>query len=176
MNLVDLAIIIVLAISSIIGLAQGFVRSLSALAGLALGLTLACWNYHRPAKMLLPMVRSQSLANAIGFVIIALAIMVLLGFVGAVLAKALRFLGLGWIDMMGGAAFGLLEGAGLVTVCIIVTIAFFPKSQWVAESSLTPMFFSLCDQVMDMSPGDMAKSVRDRMAEIQGHAPHWFER
>lgn len=175
MNLVDLAIIIVLAISSIIGLAQGFVRSLSALAGLALGLTLACWNYHRPGMMLLPMVHSQSLANAIGFVIIALAIMVLLGFVGAVLAKALRFLGLGWIDMMGGAAFGLLEGAGLVTICIIVTIAFFPKSQWVAESTLTPMFFSLCDQVMDMSPEDMAKSVRDRMAEIQGHAPHWFE-
>lgn len=175
MSLVDLAIIIVLAISAIVGLAQGFVRSLSALAGLALGLTLACWNYHRPANILLPMVRSQALANAIGFVIITLAIMVLLGFVGAVLAKALRFLGLGWIDMMGGAAFGLLEGAGLVIICIIVTIAFFPKSQWVADSTLTPMFFSLCDEVLDVSPGDIAKSVRDRMADIQAHAPHWVE-
>lgn len=175
MGLVDLAIIIVLAISAIIGLAQGFVRSLSALAGLALGLTLACWNYHRPANILLPMVRSQALANAIGFVIIALTIMVLLGFVGAVLAKALRFLGLGWIDMMGGAAFGLLEGAGLVIICIIVSIAFFPKSQWVAESTLTPMFFSLCDEVLDVSPGDIAKSVRDRMADIQAHGSHWLE-
>lgn len=175
MNLVDLAIVIFLAISAIVGLVQGFVRSLSALAGLALGLTVACWNYHKPAKVLLPMVRSQALANAIGFVIIALAIMALLGFVGAVFAKALRFLGLGWIDMMGGAAFGLLEGAGLVIICIIVSIAFFPKAQWMADSSLTPMFFSLCDQVLEMSPGDMATRVRDGMVDIQARAPRFFQ-
>lgn len=174
MSLVDLAIMILLAISAIVGLMQGFVRSLSALAGLVIGLTLACWNYHRPAAMLLPLVHSQGLANALGFGIITLAVMVVLGFIGAVFARALRFLGLGWIDMMGGAAFGLLEGAGLVIICIIVTIAFFPKSEWVAESRLTPMFFSLCDQVMDMSPGDMAKQVRDRMAEIQAHSPPWM--
>ena len=41
MNLVDLAILFVLLISVIVGLAQGFVRSLSALAGLALGLASA---------------------------------------------------------------------------------------------------------------------------------------
>ncbi|HEV2323782.1 MAG TPA: CvpA family protein [Terracidiphilus sp.] len=175
MTLADLVIMILLAVSAIVGLFQGFVRSLSALAGLVLGLTLACWNYHRPAKVLLPMVHSPALANAIGFVVITLTIMLILGFVGAVFAKALRFLGLGWIDMMGGAAFGLLEGAGLVTICIIVSIAFFPKSDWVAESRLTPMFFSLCDQAMDMSPSDIAKRVRDGMAEIQAHSPPWFQ-
>lgn len=175
MNLVDLAIVIFLVISAVVGLVQGFVRSLSTLAGLALGLTAACWNYHKLAAILLPMVRSQALADAVGFVIIALAIMVVLGFVGAVLAKALRFLGLGWIDMMGGAAFGLLEGAGLVIICIIVSIAFFPKAQWMADSSLTPMFFSLCDQVMEMSPGDMAKRVRNGMVDIQAHAPRLLE-
>lgn len=174
MSLADLIIMILLAVSAVVGLFQGFVRSLSALAGLALGLTLACWNYHRPAAVLLPMVHSHALANAIGFVVIALTIMLLLGFVGAVFAKALRFLGLGWIDMMGGAAFGLLEGAGMVIICIIVTIAFFPKSEWVAESRLTPMFFSLCDQVMEMSPGDIAKRVRAGMAEIQAHSPPWL--
>jgi membrane protein required for colicin V production len=174
MSLVDLAIMIVLAISAIVGLVQGFVRSLSALAGLVFGLTLACWNYGRPAALLLPLVHSQPLANALGFAIITLTIMVILGFVGAVFAKALRFLGLGWIDMMGGAAFGILEGAGLIIICIIISIAFFPKSQWVSESSLTPMFFSLCDQVMDMSPSDMAKRVRDGMADIQAHAPPWL--
>lgn len=175
MTLVDLAIMILLAVSAIVGLVQGFVRSLSALAGLAFGLTLACWNYRRPAAVLEPMVHSKPLANALGFVIIALSVMLIIGFIGAVFAKALRFLGLGWIDMMGGAAFGLLEGAGLVIVCIIVTIAFFPKSQWVAESRMTPMFFSLCDQIMEMSPGDIAKRVRDGMAEIQEHSPPWFQ-
>jgi len=99
---------------------------------------------------------------------------VLLGFVGAMFAKALRFLGLGWFDRILGAGLGLLEGAGLVIACIIVTIAFFPKSQWMAGSTLTPMFFSLCDQIMDRSPADMAKRVRDGMGDIQIHAPHWL--
>lgn len=175
MSLVDLAIVIFLAISAIVGLVQGFVRSFSALAGLVLGVSLACWNYHRPGAMLLPLVHSVHLADAIGFVLIALTIMLILGFVGAVFAKALRFLGLGWIDMMGGAVFGLLEGAGLITICIIVSMAFFPKSQWMANSSLPTMFFSVCDQAMDMSPGDLAKRVRDGIAGAEAQTPNWMK-
>ena len=132
------------------------------------------WNYRRPAGVLETMIHSRPLADTIGFVIIALTIMIVFGFVGAVFAKALRFLGLGLIDMMGGAAFGLLEGAGLVIICIIVTMAFFPKSHWMDESRMTPMFFGLCDQVMEMSPNDVAKRVRNGMAEIQAHSPSWM--
>lgn len=175
MSLVDLAIVIVLAIAAIVGLVQGFVRSFSALAGLVLGLSLACWNYHRPGSILLPLVHSPQLADAIGFVIIALTIMLILGFVGAVLAKALRFLGLGLIDMMGGAVFGFLEGAGLITICIIVSMAFFPKSKWMANASLPAMFFSVCDQVMDVSPSDLAKRVRDGMTGVEAQTPDWMK-
>lgn len=176
MSPVDLAIMIGLAICAIVGLMQGFVRSFSALAGLVLGLNLACWNYHRPGAALAPLVHSIALGDAIGFVLITLVIMLVLGFLGAVFAKALRFLGLGWIDMMGGAVFGLLEGAGLVTLCIIVSMAFFPKSQWMLESRLSPMFFSACDQVMDVSPGDLAKRVRDGIAEFEAQTPNWMRR
>jgi membrane protein required for colicin V production len=175
MSLVDLAIMIVLAISAIIGLVQGFVRSFSALAGLVLGISLACWNYHRPGAMLVPLVHSVHLADAIGFVIIALTIMLLLGFVGAVFAKALRFIDLGWIDMLGGAAFGFLEGAGLITICIIVSMAFFPNSQWMANSELPRMFFSACGQVMEISPGDLAKRLRDGMAGVEAETPAWMK-
>jgi membrane protein required for colicin V production len=175
MSVVDLAIVVGLAICAIVGLAQGFVRSFSALAGLVLGVSLACWNYHRPGAFLAPMVHSVRLADAIGFIVIALTVMLALGFLGAVFAKALRFIGLGFIDMLGGAVFGLLEGAGLVTVCIIVSMAFFPKAQWISQSRLPPMFFSVCDQVMDMSPGDLAKRVRSGMANVEAEAPDWMK-
>lgn len=175
MSAVDLAIVIGLAICAIVGLLQGFIRSFSALAGLVLGLSLACWNYHRPGAALVSLVHSRALADAIGFILIALTVMIVIGFLGAVFAKALRFLGLGWIDMMGGAIFGLLEGAGLVTLCIIVSTAFFPKAQWMAEARLPPMFFSACDQVMDVSPGDLAKRVRDGMAGVEAQAPDWMK-
>ncbi len=175
MTPVDMAIVIVLAISAMVGLAQGFVRSLSALAGLVFGLSLACWNYHRPAAALQPLVRSQRLADAIGFVAIALTIMLIIGFLGALIARALRFVGLGWLDMLCGAALGVLEGAGLITICIIVSIAFFPKSQWMAGSKLPQYFFGLCDQTMNMSPNDLSKRVRDGMADIEKHTPSWMQ-
>jgi membrane protein required for colicin V production len=175
MSLVDLAIIIVLAIAAIVGLVQGFVRSLSGLAGLVLGLSMACWNYHRPGAVLVPLVHSERLADAIGFVAIWLTVMLIIGFLGAVLAKGLRFLGLGWIDMMAGAGLGLLEGAGLVTICMIVSIAFFPKSQWMAGSRMPPMFFSFCDQAMNLSPDDLAKRVRDGLASLEAHTPAWMK-
>lgn len=175
MTLVDVAILIVLAISAIIGLVQGFVRSVTALAGLVLGVTLACWNYDRPAAILEPMVHSRPIANAIGFVLIALLIMVILGFLGAVFAKALRFLGLGWLDMLTGAALGFLEGAAVVTICMIVTIAFFPKAHWMDGSRMPPMFYRLCDEAMSLSPADLAKRVREGLAGIQAQTPPWLK-
>jgi membrane protein required for colicin V production len=57
MALVDWAIVIVLALSVLGGLAQGFFRSVCSLGGLVAGLALAAWNYARVAALILPLVR-----------------------------------------------------------------------------------------------------------------------
>ena len=45
MTLVDWAIVILIALSVLEGLSEGFFRSFCSLGGLLLGLVLAAWNY-----------------------------------------------------------------------------------------------------------------------------------
>lgn len=177
MTLIDWVIVTVLAIAALVGLWQGFVRSVCALGGLVLGLEVAVWNYHRAAAFLLPVVRSQALANTLGFLLLAVAIMVATGLLGAMLAKAFHLLGLGWIDALAGAAFGFLQGVLLVTICILATLAFFPKAPWLAESTLSPLFFRACTVSTNMSPKQLAQHVRVDMSKLEKKAkPVWTGR
>lgn len=65
MSWVDFAILIVLVLSVLGGLQQGFFRSACSLGGLVLGLLLAAWNYGLAAALLKPLVRFEPLADAI---------------------------------------------------------------------------------------------------------------
>src|SRR6516164_5064277 len=106
MTAVDWAVVIILVCAVLGGLAQGFFRSVCGLLGLVLGLVTAAWNYGKLASLFLPLVKIPAVANTIAFLLIAIAVMVVVGLIGNLLARALRLLGLGWLDRLAGAAFG----------------------------------------------------------------------
>ena len=118
---VDWAIVIVLLLSVVGGLTQGFFRSVCALGGLVLGLALAAWNYDRLAACIMPIVHLEAVANTIAFLLIALLVMALTGLIGKVLSKTLHQMGLGCLDRLAGGVFGFFQGALLITLCILVT-------------------------------------------------------
>ncbi|MGH9599354.1 MAG: CvpA family protein [Terracidiphilus sp.] len=171
---VDWAIVIVLAAAVLAGLTQGFFRSVCSLAGLILGLAAAFWNYGRVAAILMPVVRIRPVADAIGFLLIAIVVMVVIGILGAVLARALRMIGLGWLDSLAGAVFGFFQGALLVTIFILVTVAFFPQTQWLTQARLPHMFFSACRLSTNMSPAELAARVRSGLRELELESPQWM--
>ena len=116
LTLVDRIIVIVLVGAVLGGIAQGFLRSVFGLGGLLLGLVLGAWNYWRVAGVLTPVLHSEMIADAIGFLLIAIVVMVLAGLLGAILSKAVHKVGLGCLDSLAGAFFGFFQGALLVTV------------------------------------------------------------
>src|ERR1035437_4587726 len=111
MALVDWAIVLIMVLAVLGGLTQGFFRSVFSLVGLVL-----------------PLVRIEAVANAIGFLLIALIVMGLAGFAGKILSKVFHQMGLGCLDRLAGAAFGFFQGALLVTLVILAALAFFPKA------------------------------------------------
>src|ERR1700690_4263128 len=117
MTNVDWIIMAILAASVLGGLVQGFLRSVFGLGGLLLGLVLAAWNYARVGAFLLPVIHNEKIANAIGFLLMALLVMVVATLVGGFLSKTIHKMGLGCLDRLAGAVFGFFEGALLVTVC-----------------------------------------------------------
>jgi membrane protein required for colicin V production len=174
MTWIDWAILIVMALSVLGGLKQGFFRSVFSLGGLLLGLALAAWNYARVAALLMPLVRMEPVANIIGFVLIALFVMALASVLGTVLAKIMHQIGLGCLDRLAGAAFGLFQGALLVTLGILVVVAFYPKAHWLAESKLPRRFFGACQLSTHMSPEELAKRVRQGLKTLEEESPAWI--
>ena len=174
MTWVDWAIVIFMALSVLAGVQQGFFRSVASLGGLILGLALAAWNYGRVAALLKPFVRLEAVADTIGFLAIALFVMALAGVAGSILAKTLHKLGLGCLDSLAGAVFGLLQGALLVTLCILVAVAFFPKSPWLVEGRLPKQFFGICHLSTHVSPEDLARRLREGLRILEEESPEWM--
>jgi membrane protein required for colicin V production len=174
MSVVDWIIVAILAGSVIAGIAQGFLRSVFSLGGLILGLVVAAWNYDRIARFVQPIVRNEHVANAVGFILIALLVAAVAALVGAFLSKAFQKLGLGCLDSLAGAIFGFVQGALLVTVFILVTVAFFPETEWLTQARLPKYFFSACHLSTHVSPSGLANLVREDLNRLERESPAWM--
>lgn len=171
---VDWGIVIALASSVIGGLVQGFFRTACSLIGLIFGLTLAAWNYGRVAALFRPLVRVEAIANAIGFFLIALIVMVIANAIGAVLSRILNKIGLGCLDSLAGGVLGFFQGVVLVTLAITVTVAFFPQAGWLAQSRLARQFFGACHMSTHLSPEELADKVRHGLRLLEQETPPWM--
>jgi membrane protein required for colicin V production len=176
MEWVDWIILAVLVGSVLGGMAQGFFRTICTLLGLVVGVLLASWNYARLAALFKPIIPIDAVDNALGFLLIAVIVMSLAGMAGAALKKAFHWMGLGCLDMLGGAVAGFLQGALLVTVCILVTVAFFPQTLWLTRAELPQMFFGACHVSTHMGPDELAGRVRNSLKTLEQDAPKWIHK
>ncbi len=174
MEWVDWIILAVLAASIIGGMAQGLFRTVFSLAGLVLGTALASWNYARLARAFLPIVHFEAVANAIGFVLIAIMVMFVANLIGLILKKTFRGMGLGCIDVTGGAVVGFVQGTLLVTISILVTVAFFPGTAWLTQAKLPRAFFGACHLSTHLSPDELSGRVLDGLKALERESPKWL--
>ena len=174
MTLVDWIIVVVIAGAVLAGIARGFFRSVFSLAGLVVGVTLGAWNYWRLAGILKPIVHSEPVANAIGFLAIAFVVMAIAAILGGLLAKFFEKVGLGCLDRMAGALFGLIEGLVFVSLCILVTVAFFPQTEWLTQARLPRYFFGALHVSVQVSPPRLSERVRKELHSLQAQSEQWM--
>ena len=174
MTLVDWLIVIVLAASMLGGFTQGLFRSVFSLAGLVIGLVVAAWNYARLAALLVPLVRIDVVAEAAAFLVIAALVMLIFGVIGSVLHKTFHRIGLGCLDRLAGGFFGLLQGMLLVTLCILVAVAFFPDAHWLVQSRFPKFFFGVCHLSTQMTPAELAERLRNGLTLLERQSPLWM--
>jgi membrane protein required for colicin V production len=174
LTLVDWAIVIFVALTVFGGLAQGFFRSVCSLAGLILGLALGAWNYRIVAAPLAGPMKSEELADILGFILIAILIMAIFAVLGNFLAKAIHKIGLGCLDRLAGGVFGFFQGILLVTLIILVTVAFYPQARWLVDARLPRHFFAACHLSTHMTPADLAQRVRSGLRTLEGETPEWL--
>jgi uncharacterized membrane protein required for colicin V production len=96
------------------------------------------------------------------------------GLIGSFLGNAMHQIGLGCLDKLAGAAFGFFQGMLLVTVIILVAVAFFPKAHWLLDAKLPRSFFGACHLSTHVSPQELAERVQHGLKYLEQESPRWM--
>ncbi len=172
MNGLDWAIIAILVVSVITAAAQGFFFELFSFIGAVVGYLLAAWEYPRVAGWLLPYMKNQWAAEAAGFLLIFIGVLILAGIVGRVARWAVSSVGLRIVDRFLGGVFGLLRGALVVMVLVLVMASFGTGARMLATSQLGEYFLVLGRAAMWASPYELRDKFRDGLKMVSDIREH----
>lgn len=120
MAVVDWFFVIVLVVSTCIGLWRGLIREVVSLASWVAAFLLAPWLAADVAQLLHITVGSEGLNYALGWVVVFVVIILLGGVLAWGLKQMAAATGLGLVDRGFGAAFGLLRGVLFLVVLTAV--------------------------------------------------------
>jgi membrane protein required for colicin V production len=174
MNLVDIVIVLLLAVSAIQGFRTGLIQCIFSLTGLIVGIAVAAWHYKRFAYEFAPVMHSYALSAAICFCLIVLAVMLAAALLGMLIRGLIRGIGLGWLDSLLGLLFGLLRGAVLATLCIVILAAFFPDTTWLGDAQLSRYFLGSAHLTTQMTPDELKGKIKSGLFVLEQDTPNWI--
>ena len=158
----DYVVIAILGLSVLLAVIRGAVREITALAGWAAALILSGLFAQELAQWL-PASLSQVLRAIIAYLIIFLGVLLLSGVTGLLLAKLFRAAGLGLADRALGAFFGLLRGAAIVFVGVMLAgLTGLPKEPFWREAALSGPVETAVLAAKPALPKDLAQRIRYR--------------
>ncbi len=158
----DYVVIAILGLSVLLAVIRGAVREITALAGWAAALILSGLFAQELAQWL-PASLSQVLRAIIAYLIIFLGVLLLSGVTGLLLAKLFRAAGLGLADRALGALFGLLRGAAIVFVGVMLAgLTSLPKEPFWREAALSGPVETAVLAAKPALPKDLAQRIRYR--------------
>jgi membrane protein required for colicin V production len=175
MNLFDLFLIALLAYSIIGAFVRGLILELFSLGGLIVGLLLACWNYNGLSLLVQHLITSPVAASILAFFLIVIGVMILSALVGKALNRTAHAIGLGFFDRIFGAAFGFVRGCLFGVAILIAIAAFWPHSDWIENSRLSPYFLAGAHAVSFVVPHDLQQQILTGAEQLKHNAPNWIK-
>lgn len=119
MNWLDGVVIIALVYGLIRGLFKGFFREVFQFLGIILAIIIAFYNFQTLGNYLVGLFNwPVMVANGVGFLLISFIVSGLCYLLGLFLRRATRFLAMRWLDNVGGAGFGVLKLALIISLLL----------------------------------------------------------
>ena len=161
LSIFDWVVVVIVLLSVLQAIAQGFFHEFFSLAGVIVGYLLAAWEYSRVAAWYALHVNSQWAANIAGFFTIFLAVVLLAGVIGRIARWAVHGVGLRWFDRLLGGLFGLVRGAVISTVIVLALAAFAPQWGWLQQSQVAPFLLVGGRALIWAAPADLRQRFRE---------------
>ncbi len=153
MNWLDIILLLVIALSTIIGLRIGIIKASLSLAGLIIGVVLAGL-YYQPLSGLLTFIPSEAVAKVVAFALILIGVMVVAGVFALLLKWAAKAVMLGWANQLGGAVFGLVMGGLLSGALLAIWIKYLGMADVFTHSSLASILLDYLPLVLALLPDE----------------------
>jgi membrane protein required for colicin V production len=101
-------------------------------------------------------------------------VLVLFSLVAKAISKTVKAIGLGFVDRLLGAAFGLARGVLLGIVAMMVAAAFFPQASWLQNSALSPYFLGGVHAVSFVVPAHFQDQISVGAKYLLHETPELF--
>ena len=161
LSILDWVMVLIILLSVLQAIAQGFFYEFFSLAGVIAGYLLAAWEYPRVAAWYAQHVNSQWAADIAGFFTIFVVVVVLLGIIGRIVRWAVHGVGLRWFDRILGAVFGFVRGAAMCTVIVLALAAFAPQWGWLQQSRVAPFLLVSGRALIWAAPAELRMRFRE---------------
>jgi membrane protein required for colicin V production len=157
----DYAVLTILALSAVIGIARGFVREVFALAGWIAAAALAVLFAPQAATLMPANFATPLVRTVIAFIVLFLGVLIFSGIAGTLTARLLRLAGFGIADRTLGAVFGVARGALIVLVAVLAAgLTGLPAEPFWRQAKLAPPLETAAIAVKPYLPRSLAERVR----------------
>jgi membrane protein required for colicin V production len=154
MNSIDTLIVVVVLLFGVLGIYWGLIRQVLAITGLIAGVVVASRYGATVADALSSFIPSDTLAQALGFLIVLGAVSGTASLLATLLRRFVGLLFLGWLDHLIGGLLGVVQGLLACTVLLIV-LATFPNALWataLGNSRFAPGLVRTFDVILRLLP------------------------
>ena len=161
LNGIDIVLLAIVALSSVVGLWRGFVVEVMSLVAWVAAFWLAFSFGDEAAGLFAAYVSTPSARLLLGYALLFIGALVVGGLATWLIGKLVRSTGLSGTDRMLGLGFGLLRGAALA--CVLVLVMGFtpmPQDPWWQESRVLPGFQRGAEWMRTWLPEAVARHIR----------------
>lgn len=158
LNWLDLAIISIIAFSTLISFVRGFIREALSLTIWVVALYLAYVYSDVIARQYLVSIEEQNIRIIAAFLIIFFAVLIIGAFINYLFSRLIQSTGLSGTDRVLGLGFGVARGILLVAVLIMVAqMTVIPQNKFWKNSQLVTQFEGLTQWLRSKLPDGIEK-------------------
>ena len=152
MNWLDIVILVIVVMAIFLGLRIGIIRAALSLVGIIVGVILA-GRYYVPLSEQLTFIPQSNIAEIVAFAIILIGVMIIASVLAVTLKWIVSTVMLGWVNRLGGAAFGLVLGAIFCGAMLAIWVKFLSVGI-IAESVLAQVLLDYFPLVLTLLPDE----------------------
>ena len=161
MNWLDIAIALIIVTFTVSAFSSGLIREVVTLVSAVTGVVFAGLFYDELARDVLVFIHDKDSARFFAFLALLGSVYLTGQLIAMMLKQMASLLLLGWVDRVGGAAFGFLKGLVVVEVLLILLVTF-PQiglQEDIDGSALASVFLDAIPLLLVLLPDEFERAV-----------------